>query len=75
VLNRLIEGGEVAKEELPGGTTGYKLLREESTAFPARPAAEPEEEPAAPEAAEEAAPEAVGEPAPGDNEPRLATAA
>ena len=40
VLNRLIEAGEVAKEELPGGATGYKLVREEPTAFPA-PAPEP----------------------------------
>jgi sugar-specific transcriptional regulator TrmB len=47
VLNRLIEGGEVAKEELPGGATGYKLLREEPTAFPARPAEEADEPPLA----------------------------
>jgi hypothetical protein len=41
VLDRLIEAGEVAKEELPGGATGYKLLREEPTAFPApEPAAD-----------------------------------
>jgi hypothetical protein len=48
VLNRLIEAGEVAKEELPGGATGYKLLREEPTAFPApAPPAPPAIAPAA----------------------------
>src|SRR5689334_18143200 len=41
VLNRLIEAGEVAKEELPSGATGYKLVREEPTAFPVR-SAEPD---------------------------------
>jgi hypothetical protein len=68
VLNRLIEAGEVAKEELPGGTTGYKRLREESTAFPA------------PEAAAEEAPAVAAAPdgSPGDpdeDEPPLAAAA
>jgi hypothetical protein len=65
VLNRLIEAGQVAKEELPGGATGYKLLREEPTAFPVR-SAEPEatEEPAPPAEADEA-----------DDEPPLAAAA
>ncbi len=48
LLNRLIEAGEVAKEELPGGATGYKLLREEATAFPApEPPAPPAIAPAA----------------------------
>jgi len=46
VLNRLIEAGEVAKEELPGGATGYKLLRQEPTAFPAPEAAADEVPPA-----------------------------
>jgi hypothetical protein len=63
VLNRLIEAGEVAKEELPGGTTGYKLLREEPTAFPA-PAPEPS-------AAEDAPPVAATD----EDEPPLAAAA
>jgi hypothetical protein len=76
VLNRLIEGGEVAKEELPGGTTGYKRLREESTAFPARPAGEATEGDA-PEAAPEPSPDAEAE-APedaGDAKSNLAEAA
>jgi hypothetical protein len=62
VLNRLIERGEVAKEQLPGGATGYKVLREEPTAFPAR--AEPEP-PAGSEASE----------ASEDDEPPLSAAA
>src|SRR5439155_13834422 len=37
LLNRLIERGEVIKEQLPGGATGYRLVREEPTAFPPRP--------------------------------------
>jgi IclR helix-turn-helix domain len=68
VLNRLIEAGEVAKEELPGGATGYKLLREEPTAFPVRPAVEEPE----PEAAEE--PPAEAPPA-AEEDPPLAEAA
>lgn len=66
VLNRLIEAGEVAKEELPGGATGYKLLREEPTAFPA------------PEAGADDEPPAVAAPPsdePGEDEPPLAAAA
>jgi IclR helix-turn-helix domain len=75
LLNRLIERGEVAKEELPGGTTGYKLLREEPTAFPARPPAPepPAGEPPAPEA--EAATETPAPEEAGEAEPRLAAAA
>jgi sugar-specific transcriptional regulator TrmB len=34
LLSRLAERGEVTKEELPGGHTGYRLAREEPTAFP-----------------------------------------
>ena len=63
LLNRLAEAGEVAKEELPGGATGYRLAREAPTAFPAR-----REEP-----------EAADAPAPaqdaGEDEPPLAAAA
>jgi sugar-specific transcriptional regulator TrmB len=40
LLSRLAERGEVTKEELPGGATGYRLVREEPTAFP-RPEAVP----------------------------------
>jgi hypothetical protein len=58
LLSRLAERGEVVKEELPGGATGYRLQREEPTAFP-RPEAMPpaaedapaEEEPPLAEAA------------------------
>ena len=72
VLNRLIEQGEVAKEDLPGGTTGYKLLREEPSAFPApRPRdAEPAGEPPAESAAPDDSPGETG-----DDEPRLAAVA
>jgi hypothetical protein len=34
LLSRLAERGEVVKEQLPGGATGYRLRREEPTAFP-----------------------------------------
>jgi hypothetical protein len=79
VLNRLIEQAEVAKEELPGGTTGYKRIREESSAFPARAAAEAPEDAPAPEAAAEAPGPDPDGPAPGDDAgdgpPHLAAAA
>jgi hypothetical protein len=72
LLNRLVERGEVAKEPLPGGSTGYRLRREAPTAFPSRPA---DVAPAAGDAqggeaspaGEEAAPSAGG--APGDEAP------
>jgi sugar-specific transcriptional regulator TrmB len=55
LLSRLAERGEVSKEELPGGATGYRLVREEPTAFPrpeaVPPAAEETEEPPLAEAA------------------------
>ena len=53
LLSRLAERGEVVKEELPGGATGYRLLREEPTAFPRPEAAPPaaEDEPPLAEAA------------------------
>jgi hypothetical protein len=47
LLNRLAERGEVTKEQLPGGATGYRLLREEPTAFP-RPETAPAAEDAPP---------------------------
>jgi IclR helix-turn-helix domain len=66
LLNRLVEAGEVAKEELPGGATGYRLTRAEPTAFPVRrEAPEPPTEAAAPAPADEA----------GEDEPPLAAAA
>jgi hypothetical protein len=49
LLNRLVERGEVLKESLPGGTSGFSLPREPS-AFPApapAPESPPVEEPAA----------------------------
>jgi len=52
LLNRLAERGEVAKEQLPGGATGYRLLREEPTAFPPRPDAAAAPSPEAAEAHE-----------------------
>jgi hypothetical protein len=79
VLKRLIEGGEVAKEELPGGSTGYKLLRAEPTAFPARPEGEASPADAAPAAEPDAQAEAPAAPEDGDGggdgAPRLAAAA
>jgi MarR family len=46
LLSRLADRGEIIKEQLPGGATGYRLVREEPTTFP-RPEALP---PAADEA-------------------------
>jgi MarR family len=53
LLSRLADRGEVSKEQLPGGATGYRLVREEPTAFPRPEAALP---------AAEAAPPAPDEP-------------
>jgi hypothetical protein len=72
VLNRLIEQGEVAKEELPGGATGYKRLREDSTAFPT-PRAGDAEQPDPPADAPDEPPEDGGDG--GEDEPPLAAAA
>jgi hypothetical protein len=68
LLNRLVERGEVAKEPLPGGSTGYRLRREAPTAFPSRPRAA-DEAPAVVDAPGGEAAPAEGD-APGGEVPR-----